>query len=249
MSSIFFSAMLKIKHFYLFWSNKYIITTFYDTQNRSKGFNRTSGGRKGSKSKDVQKLIIPSNRIKLGQYDLDGNLIEIYNSMADCCRELNINRANLKKGIKNKGMMRGFMFSKSLKEKIEPYINNIGQSNNLKCYVFDINGILLTEHESMSLASKYYGFTQKQLSHTLQNEGLLQKKYYVSKNKDFKLKIRVSKKTVYVYENDILKYKFETITKTSDFFKIRKQTIMKYCTYKEIYKKLNLLFSYEPLNF
>lgn len=222
-----------------------------NTQDRSIGFNRTSGGKGARKSKDIQALIIPKNKKKIGQYDLEGNLIKIHDSIMECCAELNINRQNLKKGMRRYGNVKGFLFSFSLDIKINPYKQLVGQHQKLKCYVFNISGDLLSEHESIHTTSKEYNIFHGIISYYYDTNKFYQNKYCFSSTPIFKPIYKVDEKIyvfnikgiiVSIHDNIIEASKYHGLIPTS----VNKQFSKKRLIKNKFYLTTECFFDYNP---
>lgn len=99
----------------------------YETLNNLKGYNLTSGGLSGIPNEQtILNKIKSSKKVKIGQYDKDGNLIKIFSSVKEVERKLGIKDTDIHKCCKNKYTRNGFMFCKSLNKKITPFVNNQG---------------------------------------------------------------------------------------------------------------------------
>lgn len=88
------------------------------------------------------------------QYDLQGNFIKEFNSIASASKECNISVSGISSncnGIqKSTG---GFIFSFERKEKIEAYTNSVTK----KVSQYDLQGNFIKEFDSITLASKETG--------------------------------------------------------------------------------------------
>ena len=108
----------------IYWIN------YFNSTNNSLGYNLTKGGNTNYPSKEtIQKKILSSKKVKVAQYDLQGNFINKFESIKEASRQLNISDSDIHRCHKNKWSRNNFMFRKFEKEpllRIEPYVNNKG---------------------------------------------------------------------------------------------------------------------------
>ena len=106
--------------------------TQFKSNNSNLGYNLTSGGNAGIPNDiTITKKINSSQKIKVGQYDLSGKLINIYNSIMEASRSLNIPDNDIHRCCKKKWSRKGFMFYKSninIPKKIDPMVSKRGHN-------------------------------------------------------------------------------------------------------------------------
>lgn len=101
----------------------------YNTTDLKLGYNLTYGGKsKGSTPENTKNKITASKKVKVGQYDLQGNLLKIFNSVKEAERQLNIPDTDIHRCCNKQWSRKGFMFSKTLQTKIRPYCSKAGQN-------------------------------------------------------------------------------------------------------------------------
>lgn len=104
---------------------------FHNSFDSKNGYNLTMGGERELPNEEtIKKKILSSNKVKVAQYDLDGNLLATFNSVKEAGRELNISDSDIHRCHKNSKSRNGFMFKKynEIPEfKISPYRSNIAE--------------------------------------------------------------------------------------------------------------------------
>lgn len=140
-------------------------------------------GTAGGKGKKILKKIQEQSKIKVNQYDTNGNFIQSFESFRDAGKSLNINHGNISRccsGIyKHTG---GYIFKK---ENDKENINSLKHINARPKIVieFDLNGNKINEYKSISEASKQTKIDSGNISKVCNN------KLSKIKNRKFKFKI------------------------------------------------------------
>jgi hypothetical protein len=158
--------------------------SFYNSCDLSKGYNLALGGNSNKPSNQTLiKKIESSKKIKVGQYDLNGNLITIFNSVKEASRELNISDSDIHRCCKTKGTRNNFMFSKCLKSIITPLnINKKRGKWNLKKY--KIINIITTEiiiMEGLKNVSVYLNCSKAYLDNIIKRKTIYNKQFKIEK--------------------------------------------------------------------
>ena len=124
---------------------------YYDTYHN--GYNQTSGGEGYyNSSKPVY------------QYDLNGNFIKSYPSIAFAARELGISEQNIRKVCyKEHNTAGGFQWSTNPND--PPKKTSFGQGK--RVYQYDINGLLINEYPSLAEASRATGISYSHLKRAI----------------------------------------------------------------------------------
>lgn len=121
----------------------------YKTNKSDFGYNRTKGGEFDNESR----------KIKINQYDLNGNYIKTWDSIKDICLELNCERSTINRCCNGK---QKFLYNKYIFRYyngntddilIEEYIN----SNSKKIGKYNKNGDLIKIYDSVINAVKEFG--------------------------------------------------------------------------------------------
>ena len=102
----------------------------HKSNNPKFGYNLTSGGKAGVPNDiTIIKKRESSKKINVGQYDLNGNLIEKYESIMEASRQLNIKNSDIHRCCKKGWSRNGFLFYKSnmeIPEIIDPFVSKRG---------------------------------------------------------------------------------------------------------------------------
>lgn len=156
--------------------------SLYDSCNILKGYNLALGGLSNKpSSQTIAKKIQSSKKIKVGQYDLNGNLLKIFNSVKEAGRFLNISDADIHRACKQKGTRTGYLFSKTLSEKIEPlhYKKQQGKWNLKQFKVINIITSDIIIIEGLNNVSKYINCSKKYLGNVLKRKTVFNKQFKV----------------------------------------------------------------------
>lgn len=159
--------------------------SLYNSCNILKGYNLALGGNSNKpSSQTLIKKIKSSRKVKVGQYNLNGDLLKIFNSVKEASRILNIPDTDIHRACKSKGTRIGYLFSKTLYDKIDPlhYKKYNGKWNLKKFKVINIitNEIILIE--GLNNVSNYLNCSRKYLDNIIQRNTIFNKKYKVEKH-------------------------------------------------------------------
>lgn len=181
----------------------YYITTF-KSNDKMYGYNLTVGGNYGFKiTPEITEKKIAGNtsKKKVGCYDLTGKLIQVYESLSAAERALNIPVQDIIRCCKSKNARKRdvYMFSKDLEESL-PLYKPLEADNKKYCYVFDKNGVLLSEHESISDAGRAYNISPRFANTYIRKGSLISGQFYLSYSTNFKLPISKRLKLINVFD-------------------------------------------------
>lgn len=181
----------------------YYISTF-KSNDKMYGYNLTIGGNYGFKitSEITEKKIASNtNKKKVACYDLTGKLLQVYESLSAAERALNIPVQDIIRCCKSKNarMRNNLMFSKDLEDILEPYKPLEGGSK-VSCYVFDKNGIFLSEHQSIKEAANVYNIPSSFARTYISKGCLIEGRFYISYSKDFQVPISKRLKLINVFD-------------------------------------------------
>ena len=128
----------------IYWIN------YYNSIDSANGYNLTKGGRTNYPSEETtRKKITSSKKVKVAQYNLNGELIKSFESVKEASRQLFIADTDIHRCHKNKWSRNNFMFLKYndiAPLNIEPYISNKGKNllidsfkgkNKIKCILIN----------------------------------------------------------------------------------------------------------------
>jgi group I intron endonuclease len=175
----------------------------YNSNNKLFGYNLTKGGEFGFKITPQitkNKIMASNSKKKVASYNLQGILIKIYESITEAERDLNIKNSDIIRCCKCKNLRQrnGYMFSKDLEEFLEPYKRE--SVNVVKCFVFNKEGEFLSEHNSITNAAKHYNIPINFARTYILQGSLINKSFYISYTKDFKIPINKRSKLINVFE-------------------------------------------------
>lgn len=161
----------------IYWIN------YFNSTNNSIGYNLTKGGNTNYPSEEtVKKKILSSKKVKVAQYDLQGNFINKFESVKEASRQLGIPNTDIHRCHNKKWSRKGFMFKKFEKQplnKIEPYQDNTGKNlieltknklphNAISCKAKNLKTGEIYEAKSLKemdlILNKYRGFSQRILN-------------------------------------------------------------------------------------
>lgn len=153
--------------------------SFYKTHNPNYGYNLTLGGdREIPNEETILKKIKSSHKVKVGQYDLNGNLLSTFSSIKEAERVLNIRESDIHRCHKNNWSAGGFLFKKftvNAIDKISPYTNKRAETarkltlgkpahNSIKCKLINkITNVIIGEGSSIEELSIKLGMSKSTL--------------------------------------------------------------------------------------
>lgn len=146
-----------------------------------------------------------SNRIKVYQYDLEGNFIREYESYAEAGMKLECSYTSISRGIRHKIKIKNSFWSTDKVEKLDLSNYNLGLNHATIVHVYDLAGNYLTTYKSLAETNRNTGVSQNKVKEAC-IFGLQVKEYYFSfvKEKTFS-KARstyLSIRKVYRYNSD-----------------------------------------------
>lgn len=159
--------------------------SFYDSCNLLKGYNLALGGNSNKpSSQTLIKKIKSSKKVKVGQYDLNGNLITVFNSVKEASRELNILDTDIHRCCKTKGTRNGFMFSKCLNPTISPLnmYKEKGKWNLKKYKIINIITMEIIIIEGLKNVSTYLNCSKPYLDNIIKRKTIYNKQFKIEKH-------------------------------------------------------------------
>jgi hypothetical protein len=155
---------------------------FYDVLNE--GLNcelvNCDGIKKEVSEETIERKIKSSHKTKIGVYTLEGNLVEVYESVKEASRQLNIPDNDIHRACKQKGQRCGFLFSKTISDKIAPIEESKlqGKWNKKKYKVTFINGEIEVCNSRDELL-KFIKINQTTLYKHLNKNTIIKKKFKI----------------------------------------------------------------------
>ena len=125
--------------------------------------------------------LVGDRDVLLYQFDLNGNLIKIWNSKNDASIFYNVNRDRFNGPIRNKCAFFDSFWSYNKNININEYNQ---KKLRKKTYLYDYKGVLIDSFESRSACAKYIQYDNGELCRALKNRSLIMNKYYVSDRSD-----------------------------------------------------------------
>lgn len=158
--------------------------SLYKSYDKMLGYNLDYGGKGGKPTpQTILKKINSSKKVKVGQYDLQGNLIKIFNSVKETSRILNISDTDIHRACKRHSTRNGFMFSKTLSDKIEPLFYKIQKGKwNLKKYkITNIINSEITIIEGLNNVAIFINSGRDYVDNIIKRKTIFNKKFKVEK--------------------------------------------------------------------
>lgn len=149
----------------------------YSSDQLGKGYNLTSGGKRNiPNAETILKRRASSKKCPVGQYSLDGYLIEVYESIMEASRTLDIPDTDIHRCCKKAWSRKGYMFSKSCLPSIEPYVSNRGDNlihmephNKIKCSLLNKKTLEVFKGNSLKEVAKKAGIDRTTI-HRIKNK-------------------------------------------------------------------------------
>ena len=130
---------------------------YYDSVNQ--GYNLTDGGSNIIATLSTQKTIFC--------YDLNGNFLQKYNSLADAERATGIDNSNISRAAKTHGRTKNFQWSYIFYPQLKAYkryVGNVGK-NSIKAVIqYDLDMNIINIYHSITEASKITGINASSIS-------------------------------------------------------------------------------------
>lgn len=149
-----------------------------------------------------------SNRVKVFQYDTNGNYITEYDSMAIAADSLNLaSYTSISTAVLLKCKARNFFFSTTKVDKLDLTDYNLGDNHAVKIYIYNLDGTFYKEFQTQTKCSTELKCSIETIRNSYQNGIAIQKKYFASTVKsDTYDKARI----IYVKTRPVYKYDSST---------------------------------------
>ena len=127
------------------------------------------------KRKKANETLHFNNRIKVYQYDLEGNFIKEWSSKHEVCNALNIKYANILETVRRENSsLNGFIFKNYKKEKIPGFVNGSFKKIN----VLDKDFNLLFTFKSIADCGRYLNIKSNAIYTSAKRNTFYKKQYY-----------------------------------------------------------------------
>lgn len=147
-----------------------------------------------------------SNRLKVYQYDTQGNFIKEYESYAEAGMKLNCSYTSISLAVRKKVKIKNSFWSTDRVEKLDISNYNLGLNHAIIIYVYNLKGKYLGGYKSITSASKKLNSCVSTIHDRCIFGGLLKNKCYVSYIKedtyDKARKTYIATRPVYRYNSD-----------------------------------------------
>lgn len=147
-----------------------------------------------------------SNRIKVYQYDENGNYLKEYESMADAALQLGCDYTLISYAIRKKTKAKNSFWNTDKVEKLDLSNYNLGLNHSLKVYFYSKDGKYLGGFKTQTSASKKTGINLSSIRKACILGNLVKNKYYISyikeKSYDIARTEYLRNRSVYKYNSD-----------------------------------------------
>lgn len=121
-----------------------------------------------------------SQRIKVYQYDLNGNYINEYESFADAALQLNCDYTLISYAVRKKSKAKGFLWNTDKVEKLDLAQYNLGLNHSIKVYCYTKDGNFFKEFDTCTKASKKLGICMSSIKESYTLGNCVKNLYYFS---------------------------------------------------------------------
>lgn len=121
-----------------------------------------------------------SNRIKVYQYDENGNFLKEYESFADAALQMGCDYTLISYAVRKKAKAKNYFWNTDKVNKIDLSNYNLGLNHSIKIFFYDINGKYLGGYKTLSSANKKSGICVNTLKNSAILGNAIKNKYYVS---------------------------------------------------------------------
>lgn len=134
-------------------------------------YNMILGGRRG---------LFNTSKIKVYQYDLDGNYVSEYPSFIDAATAMGVDYTAISYAVRKKFKSAGFYWNTDKCDRIDLKLYNKGDNHRIPIYVYSIEGNFLEEFSSTVKALATLKVSSSELKEAYMLGVCLRDKYYVS---------------------------------------------------------------------
>lgn len=121
-----------------------------------------------------------SNRLKVYQYDLNGNYVNEYESYADAALKLNCDYTLISYAVRKRSIAKKYLWSNDKLEKIDLSQYNLGLNHAINIFVYNINGKYLGGYKTLTDAARKLKSTQGTLKKYAMLGSCFRNKFYLS---------------------------------------------------------------------
>ena len=147
-----------------------------------------------------------SNRIKVYQYDLEGNFLREYESFAEAGMKLNCSYTSISVGVRHKSKIKNSFWSTDKVEKLDLSNYNLGLNHSIQVYLYDLEGNFIEGFKSLKEIVAKMHTTPNKVKECCYFGNVFKKEYYLSFIKDSTYSkarnIYIQTRPVYRYNSD-----------------------------------------------
>lgn len=121
-----------------------------------------------------------SQRIKVFQYDLDGNFINEYQSFADAALKLNCDYTLISYAVRKKAKAKGFLWNTDKVDKLDLSNYNLGENHAIKIYCYLVTGEFYKGFDTQAKASKELSISASSIKNSRITGNCVKNTYYFS---------------------------------------------------------------------
>lgn len=147
-----------------------------------------------------------SQRIKVFQYDLEGNYVNEYLSFADAALQLGCDYTLISYAVRKKAKAKGFFWNTDKVDKLDLSTYNLGLNHEIKIYCYSKSGEFLEEFKNQTQAAKALSISASAIKESRITGSCVKNMYYFSSIKedsyDKARKEYICTRQVYKYSSD-----------------------------------------------
>lgn len=121
-----------------------------------------------------------SNRVKVYQYDENGNYINEYESFADAALQLNCDYTLISYAVRKKAKARGYFWNTDKVEKLDLTNYNLGLNHAIKVFFYSKDGKYLGGFKTQASCERKTGISSSSIRNACILGVLVKNKYYIS---------------------------------------------------------------------
>lgn len=121
-----------------------------------------------------------SNRIKVYQYDKDGNYLNEYESFADAALKMDCDYTLISYAVRKKAKAKDYFWNTDKVEKLDLSNYNLGLNHSVKVSFYSITGEFIKEFDTQAKASKEMDVNPSAIRKACILGNCVKKKYYIS---------------------------------------------------------------------
>jgi hypothetical protein len=121
-----------------------------------------------------------TNRIKVFQYDVNGNYLKEYESFADAALQLNCDYTLISYAVRKKAKAKGFFWNTDKVEKLDLSNYNLGLNHSIKIFFYSLEGKYLGGFKTQTSAERKTGISASCIKKSCILGIPVKNKYYIS---------------------------------------------------------------------